>query len=165
MQKLLCSITSAMHQNQELIAQFYEAFSRHDAAAMAECYHNDIQFQDPAFGKLKGKDVSKMWKMLIDRSKDNLKIEVSDIKANSDSGTAKWIATYNFSKTNRKVINTIHADFEFQDGKIIKHTDHFDLWKWSRQAFGLKVYLLGWTGFMQRKIQEQARKSLTNYEK
>lgn len=154
-----------MHQNQELIAQFYQAFSQQDAVGMANCYHNDIQFQDPAFGKLKGKDVSKMWEMLIDRSKGNLKIEVYDIKANSDSGSAKWIAKYNFSKTNRKVINTIQAHFEFQGGLIIKHTDHFDLWKWSRQAFGLKGFLLGWTRFMQQKIQEQARKSLDNYKK
>jgi hypothetical protein len=74
------------------------------------------------------------------------------------------VATYNFSKTNRKVINIINATFEFKDGLIIKHNDTFDLWKWSSQAFGLKGFLLGWTGFMQRKIQEQARIALGKFQ-
>ena len=154
-----------MNANQTLIEKFYTAFSRHDASAMAECYHADIQFQDPVFGKLKGNEVAKMWKMLIERSKGNLKIEFSDIEVDSESGSAKWVATYHFSKTNRKVVNVIHADFNFQDGLIIRHTDTFDLWKWSRQAFGFKGLLLGWTGFMQRKIQQQAISSLAQYAK
>jgi ketosteroid isomerase-like protein len=152
-----------MNPNQTRIEKFYTAFSQHDAAAMADCYHADIQFQDPVFGKLKGNEVAKMWKMLLERSKGDLKIEFSNVDANSESGAAKWIATYHFSKTNRKVVNVITAEFEFRDGLISKHTDTFDLWKWSRQAFGFKGLLLGWTGFMQRKISEQAKRSLANY--
>ncbi len=152
-----------MNANQALIEKFYTAFRLHDATTMAACYHNDIQFHDPVFGKLKGNDVSKMWKMLIERSNGNLKIEFSEVKADSLSGSAKWIATYHFSKTNRPVVNVIQAEFEFRDGLISKHTDTFDIWKWSRQAFGLHGFLLGWTGFMQRKIHEQAKKSLQHY--
>lgn len=154
-----------MNPNQALIEKFYTAFAHHDDAAMAECYHDEVQFQDPVFRKLKGNEVAKMWKMLLERSKGDLKIEFSNVKADSLSGSAKWIATYHFSKTNRKVVNVIHADFDFRDGLISKHTDTFDLWKWSRQAFGFKGLLLGWTGFMQRKIQEQAQLSLTHYGK
>lgn len=29
---------------------------------------------------------------------------------------------------------------------IIKTTDDFDIWKWSKKAFGTTGYLLGWTG-------------------
>jgi hypothetical protein len=46
---------------------------------------------------------------------------------------------------------------------IIKHTDDFDIWNWSKQAFGFTGQLLGWTGFFQKKIQQQALASLQKY--
>ena len=73
----------------------------------------------------KARDVSDMWQMLIERSKGNLKIEFSNVSANGDSGTAQWVATYHFSKTNRQVVNKIAAAFEFRDGLIYRHTDYF----------------------------------------
>jgi hypothetical protein len=27
----------------------------------------------------------------------------------------------------------------------MKHTDDFDIWKWSKQALGIPGHLLGWT--------------------
>jgi len=154
-----------MNNNEQLINKFYTAFANADAETMCQYYHPNIQFEDPAFGALKGNDVSLMWKMLIEKSKGNIKIEFSDIKADDYSGTAKWVATYNFSKTKRKVINVIHAQFLFKDGLIIRHNDNFDIWKWSKQALGFKGLLLGWTGFMQKQIQKQTLGSLKNYKK
>ncbi|MDX6182850.1 nuclear transport factor 2 family protein [Flavobacterium sp. Fl-77] len=153
-----------MNSNEELISKFYTAFANADAKTMCECYHPKVHFIDPAFGLLKEEQVSDMWKMLILRSKGNLKIEFSNVKADEFSGTANWVATYNFTKTNRNVINKISAEFIFQDGLIIKHVDQFDLWKWSKQAFGPTGYLLGWTGFFQKKIQEQALLSLKKFQ-
>jgi hypothetical protein len=154
-----------MNPNEQLIHKFYTAFANADAKTMCECYHTNIQFQDPAFGILKGDDARQMWKMLIAKSNGNIKIEFSNIKADEYLGSAKWIATYNFSKTNRKVVNVIHAEFKFQDNLIIRHTDNFDIWKWSKQALGFKGLLLGWTGFMQKQIQKQALASLKSYNK
>jgi hypothetical protein len=57
------------------------------------------------------------------------------------------------------------AQFYFQDGLIIRHTDDFDIWKWSKQALGLTGYLFGWTGFMQNKIHTNAILSLRKYQK
>jgi hypothetical protein len=153
-----------MNPNEALITKFYTAFANADAKTMAECYHPKVHFIDPAFGLLKEEQVPDMWKMLILKSKGNLKIEFSDIKADEFTGSARWIATYKFSKTNRNVINKIGAQFAFQDGLIIKHTDNFDVWKWSKQAFGVTGYLLGWTGFFQKKIQEQALLSLKKFQ-
>jgi hypothetical protein len=154
-----------MTANENTIIKFYTAFANANADQMCECYHPIVHFRDPVFGLLKGKEVCQMWKMLIERSKGNLKIEFSEIKTTENSGSAQWIATYNFSKTKRKVVNTIAAKFHFKDGLIIKHTDDFDIWKWTKQAFGLKGLLFGWTGFMQNKIQEEARMSLKKYSK
>ena len=152
-----------MNPNETTITKFYTAFANADAEQMCECYHPNIQFSDPAFGLLKGEEVRQMWKMLIERSKGNLKVDFSQVKANEHLGSAFWIAKYNFSKTNRKIENSISAKFKFQDGLIIKHTDDFDIWKWSKQALGLIGFLLGWTGFMQNKIQKQARMALKMY--
>lgn len=153
-----------MNANEILITKFYTAFSKGDAKSMSECYHPKIQFKDPAFGVLKENQASKMWEMLLLKSKGNIKIEFSNVKANAIAGSANWVATYNFSKTNRKVINKISAEFEFLDGLIIKHTDHFDLWSWSKQAFGVSGYLMGWTSFFQKKVQEQALLSLKKFQ-
>lgn len=153
-----------MNPNQQIIEEFYAGFANHNAETMVSCYHPDIVFHDPAFGTLRGKDASDMWHMLIEKSKGNLEIEFSDVAANETTGSAQWTAIYLFSKTNRKVVNQIHATFAFKDGLIVRHTDHFDLWKWSRQALGVTGFLLGWTGFMQGKIRQQALQSLHAYQ-
>ncbi|MDI1304516.1 MAG: nuclear transport factor 2 family protein [bacterium] len=154
-----------MTANEKILTKFYTAFANADAATMCQCYHPDIQFRDPVFGLLKGNDVCQMWKMLIESSKGNIKIEFSDVKADEYTGAAQWIATYTFSKTNRKVVNIIQAQFQFKEGFIIKHSDYFDIWKWSKQALGTTGYLLGWTGFFQNKIHQQALLSLKKYKK
>lgn len=149
--------------NAELITRFYDSFSRGDAESMAGCYAEDIIFADPAFGELKGADAMNMWRMLIQNGKGKIKITCSDVKADSRTGSANWVAEYTFSKSGRHVINKIAARFEFENGKIVRHTDDFDLWKWSRQALGWKGYLLGWTSLMKNKIQFQANESLKKY--
>ena len=149
--------------NSLLIQKFYTAFANSNEHEMASCYHKEVIFEDPAFGKLNQKEVISMWKMLLERSKGNLRIEFSDVVTNEISGSAIWIATYIFSQTNRKVVNIIDAKFEFKDGLILKHNDHFNFYKWTKQALGLKGYLLGWTHFMQKKVRQNAKKSLQNY--
>lgn len=147
---------------EQLIEKFYTAFANKDAAAMASCYSDDIEFEDPAFGKLKGREAVAMWTMLVSRSKD-LRITFSEISANSGKGNAMWIATYTFTKTGRKIINKIHASFEFADGKITKHNDSFDLNAWLKMAFGWKGFLFANVAFLKNKFKQQVRKTLVDY--
>lgn len=149
--------------NEAVIHKFYTAFARHDAQGMAQCYHPGIVFKDPVFGELQGKQVSDMWKMLLEKSGGKLKIVFSDLTATESKGSAKWVAYYKFSKTNRDVTNHITAAFEFKDGLIFRHTDSFSVWKWASQAFGTKGFLLGWTSFFRKKLQEQSRTMLEKY--
>lgn len=146
--------------NSALIREFYDSFSRGDAEGMVNCYGDGIVFSDPAFGVLQGDDARNMWRMLLKNAKGNIKIAYSDVHADDRTGTAKWIAEYIFSKTGNRVVNKISAAFEFENGKIKRHADDFDLWNWSSQALGWKGMMLGWTGFMKKQIQQQARKSL-----
>ena len=103
-----------------------------------------------------------MWHMLAVAAKDII-IVFKNVEGSEKVGSCDWDALYSFSRTGRKVHNIIHADFEFKDGKISKHTDTFDLWKWSRMAFGTSGKLLGWTPFFQLKIRDTARKNLDKF--
>lgn len=149
--------------NEALIREFYEAFARADAEGMVRCYAPNVVFTDPAFGELRGDEAKAMWRMLIESSKGQIALTFDNVKADDTMGSADWVAHYTFSQTGRKVVNRVSARFEFQDGLIVRHTDHFDAWKWSRQALGLPGYLLGWTPFMKNKIQQRARRQLTKY--
>jgi ketosteroid isomerase-like protein len=151
-----------MHQNKELIETFYASFQKLDAEAMIGCYHPDIRFSDPVFPILAEPKVSGMWKMLCSQAK-NFELTYTDVQANDRTGTAHWEARYDFSATGRRVHNRINAAFEFQDGKIIKHTDDFNFWKWSRMALGPVGVLLGWTPLLRKKVQGQAGERLARF--
>lgn len=144
--------------SQQIIHSFYSAFQQKNAAKMIELYHDDIIFSDPAFGELQGEKAKAMWQMLCKNAKD-LTIEFSII----DEGKAFWEARYTFSQTGRKVHNKINAEFEFKDGKIIKHTDHFNLHRWAGQAMGLKGKLLGGTAFFKKQLQAQTNRLLERF--
>ncbi len=130
---------------------------------MSRSYTDDVIFHDPAFGEIHGEDARNMWRMLIERSKGQLKISFSDIHADEISGSAHWIAEYKFAQTNRNVVNRIHASFEFRDGKISRHTDVFSMWKWSRQALGLKGWLLGWSPLVKNAVRKQTKSLLRKF--
>lgn len=151
-----------MNANEALITKFYTAFQQRDAATMASCYHPNITFSDPAFVNLQGPEAGAMWQMLCERGKD-LTLTFSDVKADDTTGSAHWEATYTFSKTGHKVHNIIEARFKFQDGLIIEHRDGFSFRRWSGQALGTTGKLLGWTSFLQKKVQQQSRATLEKY--
>lgn len=151
-----------MNTHQQLIERFYQCFQRKDYRGMAECYHPDASFHDEAFHLDNGKEIAAMWHMLCEAGKD-LRIEFSGVQADERSGRAHWEAWYTFSRTGRKVHNVIEATFEFRDGKIIRHTDRFSFWRWSRQSLGTTGWLLGWTPFLQKKVRETAMKGLWRF--
>jgi ketosteroid isomerase-like protein len=149
-----------MQTNEQVITTFYSAFQRLDYQTMNSCYTEDIVFNDPAFGVLHGDEARAMWEMLCKNAKE-FSLTFSNIQLlDEEYATCNWVATYTFSKTGRKVVNYIKAYMKLKDGKIIEHSDAFKLSKWAAQALGFKGALLGWTGFMKRKIQQNARKNL-----
>ena len=153
---------AAAHPNAALIARFYDALGRRDAAAMIACYAPDATFSDPVFPSLDAAGVAQMWTMLCARGKD-LTVVASDIAADAETGRAHWVATYTFSATGRRVVNRIDARFEFRDGRIVRHEDRFDLREWLRQALGLKGALLGWLPAVQNAARAQAAKALAGW--
>ena len=105
-----------------------------------------------------------MWQMLCASQKGkDFKVVASGIEANDTKGSAHWEAFYTFSKTGRKVHNKIDAQFKFKDGLILRHTDTFNLHKWSSQAMGIKGLLFGGMGFFKAKLRKQTNYLLDEY--
>ena len=152
-----------MHRHAQLIDRFYGAFARKDADDMVDCYHREVVFSDPVFGELKGERACSMWRMLCARAKD-LQLEHSGVVADDETGRAHWEARYTFTGTGRKVHNVIDARFRFADGKIIRHDDTFDLWRWSGMALGPVGKVFGWLPPLQRSIQKKALAGLAAWE-
>jgi ketosteroid isomerase-like protein len=152
-----------MHSNEELIAKFYTAFKNSDPAAMIDCYAPDVEFSDPVFPHLKGKRAMAMWAMLGERKADPNDRWFENVKADDEHGSAHWEARYAFPLNGRPVHNRIDAAFEFENGKIKKHTDTFDFWKWSRMALGAVGLLMGWNPLFQSALQKKLGKRLDEF--
>jgi ketosteroid isomerase-like protein len=148
-----------VHPNQQLIERLYSCFNARDAIGMGGCYHPEVVFSDPAFGELRGGEVAAMWAMLCSRAQD-LAITLAEAAASDERGQARWEARYTFTRTGRAVHNVIDARFLFRDGLIVDHVDHFDFWRWSRQALGLPGLLLGWSPALRSRVRGSARAGL-----
>lgn len=151
-----------MHAHEKLIHDFYEAFARLDAEAMAKCYHPDIQFSDTVFPMLKGAEATGMWRMLASRAKE-FSLTHDQVSADDSGGRAHWEAKYLFSKTGRHVHNRIDAVFAFKDGLIIRHVDSFSFWRWAAQALGTVGLVAGWFPPLKWKVRKEARAGLDQF--
>lgn len=145
-----------------LIQTFYDAFQRKDWKTMQLCYDDAVVFSDPVFPRLEGPEAKAMWHMLTTSASD-LIVECRNISVSGNRGSCDWDARYTFSRTGRPVHNRIHAEFEIENGKIVKHADTFPLGRWAGMALGLPGTLFGWTPWMQGKIRRMAAAGLNRF--
>jgi len=150
--------------HEQIIQAFYQAFQRLDWRAMLDCYHPEVVFSDPVFKALNAPQAALMWQMLCEQAQA-FDLQYRNIRADDQCGSATWLVNYHFAPTGNKVKNTVYAEFQFKQGRIVRHSDHFNFWWWQTQALGVKGALLGWSGLMQRKVQRQALAGLTRYAK
>lgn len=151
-----------MNANEMLIEKFYTAFKNKDYKSMQACYADNATFSDAIFKDLNAAQTKAMWQMLLTKSKD-IRVVFSAVTADKYTGTVHWDAYYTFTSTDKKVVNKVDAKFEFENGKIVKHTDNFNFYAWAKQALGLSGLLLGWTSFMKNKIQTTAQNNLAKF--
>jgi len=162
------SLDIPLTDNSATIHRLYKAFAALDAKTMAECYALDASFRDEVFALSGRREVGGMWAMLCEaiksKGKDVWSLEYGQVSSTGDMGSAHWEARYRFSATGRLVENHIDAQMRFDAaGLIVAHVDHFDFWRWSRQALGAPGVLLGWTSLLQNKVRAQARSNLGKY--
>jgi ketosteroid isomerase-like protein len=152
-----------MQSNEKLIEKFYTAFKNLDAKTMNACYSDNIVFYDPMFDLLKGYETKAMWEMLCKNAKE-FSLEFDSIKDLGDGYyNCNWKASYNFSKTGRRVINNGKAYMKIENGIITEHSDGWSFHKWSGQAIGVMGKLLGWSSLLKNKVKNTAKKSLLEY--
>ncbi len=151
-----------MTPNEEVIYQFYTAFANRDYKTMQNSYADEAIYNDAVFVGLNVKETQAMWQMLLSQSAD-IQVKFSDIKELDGVVTTSWEARYTFSATGKKVVNRVEATFELFDGRIIRHTDNFNFYKWAKQAFGFGGFLLGWTNVFKERVRQTAQSKLENY--
>lgn len=152
-----------MNQNKVCIQKLYTALQNLDAETMLDCYHPEATFKDPVFELSSKEEIGAMWGMLCSGAREfELNFEVVDV--DKKTGSARVEAGYLFSITERKVQNEIEARFRFKEGLIIRHRDHFSFYRWSKQALGFVGLLFGWLPFLQKKVQQRARRNLERFQ-
>ncbi|MCB9183816.1 MAG: nuclear transport factor 2 family protein [Flavobacteriales bacterium] len=139
-----------------VLHRFYSAFAARDWEAMSACYAEDARFSDPVFPDLDAAGVRAMWRMLLTGGTD-LQVSFRVEEESETHGLCRWEAHYTFSRTGRKVRNIIRSEFELRDGLIVRQRDHFDFWRWSRQALGVSGMLLGWSPLVRNKVRATAQ--------
>jgi ketosteroid isomerase-like protein len=153
-----------VHPNAELLERFYSAFEAKDHVTMATCYSDDATFSDPVFPHLDAGGVRAMWRMFC-TGESKLDVRHSGIAAGDATGSARWEAVYEFPKTGRRVHNKIASSFVFREGLIVKQTDSFDFYRWSRMALGPVGTALGWTPIVKNQVRRQAHAQLRRFQK
>lgn len=151
-----------MNPNEELVTRFYDAFASRDHATMAACYGRSATFGDPVFQNLDHDEAIAMWRMFCVRSTD-LEVTPSNIRGSDGGASARWDATYTFTPTGRLVHNVIDASFDIEDGRITRHRDSFDFYRWTRMALGPMGIALGWTPMVQNKVRKTAQAQLRSF--
>lgn len=149
--------------NAELLDRFYSAWERGDHVTMAACYSDRARFSDPVFPDLDADEARAMWRMFCTSGND-IDVSFRDVVADEEAGSAHWEAIYTFPKSGRRVHNVVEASFEFADGKIVRHRDDFDFYRWTRMALGPTGTLLGWTPLVKNQVRAQAASQLRKFQ-
>jgi hypothetical protein len=157
-----------MHPNQITLNNFYEAFSRLDADAMAACYADNAQFEDEAFSLQGKREVAGMWCMLCTATqagnRADWQLSWGGVEADDTEGAVNWESHFRFAATRRMVHNRVRARFHFDaEGRIVTHHDKFNFWRWSWLALGIPGAVLGWSPAFRTQVRKQARANLNKF--
>lgn len=154
-----------MKDGERLINDFYTSLRSRDWKAMANMYHPEVAFYDRVFGGLEGPQVPAMWAMLLSGATE-LEFQFNDVVVDEEGyGSCRWVATYIFSATGRRVVNKAKARFRIVDGLIAEHFDDFSFYRWASQALGWKGVLFGWTSRLQLAVRRKALDRLERFMK
>jgi len=154
--------------SRQTIERLYGAFANLDGAGMEACYAEKARFEDPVFRLAGRRQIGGMWRMLCENARmrgiGQWKLELGEVRTSAAKGRAHWEAHYRFGEAGRKVHNRVDARFDFDDDAlIVRHRDDFAFWRWARQALGAPGLLLGWSSWLQQRVQHKAGQQLQRY--
>lgn len=149
------------HPNAAVIVAFYTSLQRSDFSGIRRCYAPGVVYWDPVFRELRGERALAMWDMICRRG--DIDVVYDAVRADDETGSGRWEARYNFSKTGREVHNVIDSRFRFADGLICEHRDTFDVHRWAGMALGPAGRLLGWAPPMQEVLHRSSVKLIDGF--
>lgn len=132
-----------MHTNEKLIHCYLRALRERDLQTMQMCYHGSITYEDDLFRELRKEEVGAMWEMRFGEN-PVWEVEYREVEASNVWGRAYWTLTYGHSKSGKPRRRHIVARFTFYEGKILYHSDAFNLYNWVKETQGAWWRFLVW---------------------
>jgi hypothetical protein len=153
---------------QALLKRFYTAFSALDWHTMQSCYAPHAQFEDPLFELHGTQQIGAMWQMVCQTIRNGgqavWRLDAQDVEAaGGERGSARCEARYRSGAAGRMVHNVVQAQFTFESGLIVTHSESYDFWRWSRQALGSTGIVMGWTPMLRNQVRRQAHGKLQRF--
>lgn len=134
---------------------FYKSLVKKDIAGIRSVLSPNVEFSDPAYPHLKGKDAESMWHLITES--DPLTIEYKIYKVEGNVVYGGWVADYEL--LGRPIHNEIRSKITVEDGKIAYHKDSFDFDRWSEQA--LPGFANKGLGFLGKQMKYKALRLFT----
>jgi ketosteroid isomerase-like protein len=149
-----------MHPHEALIRRFYARLAARDPEGALACYHPEVFLSDPLHPRLRGDPAADLWRMRL--AGDGLdEIALEEAFGDEDGALARWSARGTVS--GRQVTIRGRSMFAFREGRIVRHYDHYSLWRWAAQALGPAGAALGWFGPFRWALRTRARRALERF--
>ena len=141
---------------------FYQAMAARDFLAMSELYADCFDIHRSCLWHARCRKYPRHVAHVVVAQQGYCR-QPYDISASDTQAVTRWVAHYSFGKTGRPVKNTILATMEIRDGKIIRHSDDFDMQDWLKQALGWPGVLFGWLPLFRSKVSAGAQAQLAAF--
>jgi ketosteroid isomerase-like protein len=149
-----------MHPHEALIRRFYACLAARDADGALACYHAEVFFSDPLHPRLRGRLAGDLWRMRLGEAGLE-EIVLEEASGDADGAHARWTAR--FAVRHRPVTVRGRSMFAFREGRIVRHYDHYSLWRWAAQALGPAGAALGWFGPLRWALRARATRRLERF--
>jgi ketosteroid isomerase-like protein len=149
-----------MHPHEALIRRFYARLAARDAEGALACYHPEVFFSDPLHPRLRGEPARDLWRLRLGDPAFG-EIALEEASADANGALTRWTA--HGVVRGRPVTIRGRSMFAFRDGRIVRHYDHYSLWRWTAQAFGSVGAALGWFGPFRWALRTRAARALERF--
>lgn len=149
-----------MHPHEALIRRFYACLAARDAEGALACYHAEVFFSDPLYSRLRGELAGDLWRMRLGEAGFE-EIALEEASGGAEGAHARWTARA--VVRDRRVTIRGRSMFAFREGRIVRHYDHYSLWRWAAQALGPAGAALGWLGAFRWALRTRATRALERF--
>lgn len=115
---------------EQVMREFYAAFTSKNPDAIEALYAPDVKFKDEVFQYSNREGTMHMWRKVLADPKNTFRFEFDHVEG--DVAYGRWVADYKLA--GRPIHNEISSRMVIRDGKIVEHRDSFSWNTWVKQA-------------------------------